>query len=277
MSLKAAVSDRQLHVRVHIPTLVAIATVSWVAVTVVHEVVGHGGACVLVGGDLRAASTTEVWCDQVDGWSYRLVVAAGSTANLFAALCVLAVLSSGLRLSPATRYFAWLFVGTNLFHAGSYLLIGPFFGYGDWSHFVQGLEPNLVWKIVMTAVGFGVCMVGMRIAAPPRWQPLFGQEPYGQARLELLTRSAFLTALIVSTLAALLSPLELSWVLRAAVLGPLVLVWMMGLPIGQSSNEPVSMPRSLGWLVVGILCAVLFVGGLGPGVGSFAGHELERR
>jgi hypothetical protein len=169
-----------------------------------------------------------------------------------------------------------VFTGTNLFHAGSYLLIGPLFGYGDWSHLIEGLDPALLWQVVVTVAGLGLCLGSLRLVAPARWQPLFGSEPEGEARLRVVTRVALLTALVVSALAGLLTPLELDWALRAAVLGPLVLLWMMGVPLGAATAASAPLPRSWGWLGLGIVCAVLFVGVLGPGVGSFEGHELDR-
>jgi hypothetical protein len=117
---------------VHVPTVLAIGVVCFAAVTVIHEALGHGLACILVGqgaGRLQhgtALRRTRGWSpsgrdrrrqhrqhrgrvgrygrrDGAGPGRWRLVV------------CAVAV---------------W---GTNLFHAGNYLLIGPLTGFGDWS------------------------------------------------------------------------------------------------------------------------------------------------
>ena len=91
---------------IHLPTLVAIAIVSWVAVTVLHELVGHGGVCALVGGDPRAVSTTELYCLEVSGWQYKAVASAGSIANLIAALFAFALARVVSRPLPRSITFS---------------------------------------------------------------------------------------------------------------------------------------------------------------------------
>ena len=259
------------------PTVVAIGLFVWVAVSLLHEGVGHGGACVVVGGQPAAISTTEFRCDNVAGWSYRVVVAAGSTLNLIAAALGLAALRMITPLAPTPLYFLWLFICTNLFHAGSYMLIGPFLSYGDWSHFVQGFQPELLWKLLVTALGYGICWLGMRVASLPLWQPLIGSEPEERrARMQWLTRLPFAAALVVSMLAALLSPLRDQGALFTAVLAPAVLLWLVNLPWWPRAAEPsppVPINRSLPWLVIGVVSSVLFVGVFGPGIGSFSGYQ----
>jgi hypothetical protein len=129
---------------IHLPTLVAIGIVSWVAATVLHEVIGHGGVCSLVGGDPRAVSTTELYCLDVSGWRYKAVASAGSITNLIAALFSFALARVVSRLPATLYYFLWLFMSTNIFHAGSYMMIGPFTGYGDWAYVIQGFQPELL-------------------------------------------------------------------------------------------------------------------------------------
>jgi hypothetical protein len=269
------------HFGVDLPTITAIAVVAWASVTVIHEVVGHGGACLLVGGSPLGVSTTEMRCGDVVGWQYKVVVAAGSIANVIAALCCLALLRVSAHTASTWRYFLWLFITANLFHAGSYMLIGPFSGYGDWAYFVQGFEPGVLWKLGLTAIGYGICVIGTRLAALPYWQPLLGQElDERRTRMQLLTRIPLITAFIISVLAALVSPLQFQWVIVSAALAPLTLLWLVNLavwPDAPQSTPALPLHRSIAWLVAGVVCFMLFVVILGPGIGSFVGHVLERR
>lgn len=126
-----------------------------------------GEMCAPVGGTPRSVSTTEFRCDDVVGWRYQLVVAAGSTVNVLTAFACLAALRFAANLAPIQRYFLGLFVAVNFVHAGSYMLIGPFTGYGDWAYFIAEWEPRLVWQILVNGLGAGLCSLGQRIATLP--------------------------------------------------------------------------------------------------------------
>ncbi len=77
-------------------TIVAIAAVAYVCASILHEGIGHGGACVLTGGKPVAISTVHFECDH-EG---RLVAAGGTIVNFAAGL----VCWLGLRIvSHATR------------------------------------------------------------------------------------------------------------------------------------------------------------------------------
>jgi hypothetical protein len=267
-------------VAIDLPTIVAIAIVSWTSATILHEIVGHGGACLLVGGEARAVSTTELYCAGVAGGEYKLVAAAGSLANLVAALGCFALSRFASRFSATLDYFLWLFMSTNMFHAGSYMLIGPFTGYGDWSYVIQGFEPALLWRLLVTATGYGICYFGMRLAALPQWGGLLGQDlEERKRRMHLLTRVPLGTALIVNLVAGLFSPLQIRWVLMTILLAPLVLLWLVNLPywpgFGQSITA-VPLRRSIAWWVAGAVFCIFFIAVLGPGMGSFSGHVLAR-
>ena len=272
--------NRSNQSNIHIPTLVAIAIVSWSSVTILHEIIGHGSVCILAGGDARAVSTTELYCANVAGGQYKMVAAAGSIANLVAALGCLALSQVASRLPFGLYYFLWLFMSTNIFHAGSYMLIGPFTGYGDWSYVIEGFEPELIWKLGVTALGYGICVLGMRLAALPRWGALLGDDAEERRRrLHLLTRVPFGTALVVNLLAGLLSPLQLRWVLMTSFLAPLVLIWLVNMPYWPKSDPPglaVPLVKSIPWLVAGTVFCLFFMAVLGPGIGSFSGHPLAR-
>src|SRR5437879_10756864 len=63
-------------------TVVAIAAVAYVCASILHEGIGHGGACVLTGGKPVAISTVHFECDH-EG---RLVAAGGTIVNFAAGL-----------------------------------------------------------------------------------------------------------------------------------------------------------------------------------------------
>jgi hypothetical protein len=265
---------------IDLPTIIAIAIVAWTAATMLHEVIGHGSVCLLVGGQAQAVSTTELYCRNVLGAQYRLVASAGSLANLLGALICFGLIRVVPRWPPTLYYFLWLFMSTNLFHAGSYMLIGPFTGYGDWAYVIQGFQPELLWKLVLTALGYGICVLGMRLAAMPAWGALLGDDPSQRRhRMQTLTRVPLATALVINLLAGLLSPLQLRWVLTTSLLAPLALLWLVNLPRWLKSASPLSavrLKKNMTWWILGAIFCIFFIAVLGPGLGSFSGHPLAR-
>jgi hypothetical protein len=265
---------------VHLPTILAIGVVSFTAVTVLHEAGGHGVACLLVGGEAPAVSSTELRCDGPEGAARLAVTAAASLANIVVGV---AAMAAGIALGPARgtwSYVLWLFGATNLFHAGSYMLIGPLANFGDWGYVARTLQPSLLWIITVTVLGWQLIALGSRLAHRPQWQPLLGIEPAErETRLQLLTRIPLAGALVVSLAAGLLSPLQPRYALVTSVIAPLVLLWLVRLPTWPESEDPappVRIAASWTWLVAGVLVGLGFVLLLGPGIGSFAGYSIAR-
>src|SRR5260221_2883971 len=128
--------------RVDVPTVIAISALAYTLANIVHEGLGHGGTCVLVGArptmlnaiffqydDLSATVVQQSWTS-----------AGGTIANLLAGLPILGVLRRQ-GLPSLLRYFLWLFAAVNLLTAFGYLLYSGIAGIGDWAHVVQGLGP----------------------------------------------------------------------------------------------------------------------------------------
>src|SRR5258708_18090099 len=95
---------------IHRPTLVAIALVSYVIADIVHEALGHGGACLLSGGKAVALSTVHFECSIYT----RLISAARTIATLISG----GLFWMFLRILPPgpdrLRYFLLLSMTVNL-------------------------------------------------------------------------------------------------------------------------------------------------------------------
>jgi len=98
-------------------TVIAIAIVAYVFASIIHEGVGHGGACLLTGRHPLAMSTVHFECDG-EG---RIVAAGGTIAN-FAAGLGFWVASRLASRATQLRYFLWLSMTINLLQAGGYFL-----------------------------------------------------------------------------------------------------------------------------------------------------------
>ncbi len=68
-------------------TIAAISFLAYAISNVLHEGLGHGGACLVVGGKARGLSSTYFDCDTagLPGWAVRLISAGGTLANLVVA------------------------------------------------------------------------------------------------------------------------------------------------------------------------------------------------
>src|SRR6266545_935916 len=83
----AAMSDRLPDLL----TVIAIALVAYAASNVLHEAVGHGGACIALGGEPLVLSSVHFECDEksMSALARRCVSAAGTGANFVAGVVAL--------------------------------------------------------------------------------------------------------------------------------------------------------------------------------------------
>lgn len=250
-------------------TVVAIAAVAYVCASILHEGIGHGGACVLTGGKPVAISTVHFECDH-EG---RLVAAGGTIVNFAAGL----VCWLGLRIvSHATRlrYFLWLSMTINFLQAGGYFLFSGVGNIGDWAVVIQGFQPAWLWRVGLTMLGVGSYLIFVWIALL-EMRPFLGQaEPERLQRAKKLTLVPYFTGGILSCVAGLFNPVGMILVAISAAAasfgGTSGLAWMWqmfrGDRIPRTAFEMLPLSRSLGWMITAGIMGVLFISVLGPGL-----------
>src|SRR3954471_12805819 len=118
-------------------TIAAIGLLTGALVGLIHEGLGHGGACLLVGGKPTLLTTMNfVWNDTgFPRWALRAVSAGGTIANLLTGALALV----RLRRPPSSvhlHYFLWLFAAINLYVGTGYFLYSGFSNIGDWANFI---------------------------------------------------------------------------------------------------------------------------------------------
>jgi hypothetical protein len=253
-------------------TIAAIGIAVYVLANVLHEGVGHAGACLLTGGKALVVSTVHMECSADN----RLVDAGGTLMNLVAALLFF-LLGRALRgASARARYFCWLAMSVNLFVATGYFLFSGIGGFGDWAAFIVGLGPQWLLRIALAVVG------GLSYAAAARFsllelRPLIGSDP--QRRLERARRLMlipYLTGGTLSCIAGTLNPAGWYLIALSAAAstfgGTSALAWMDNwlrntrrIPLG-SEPEPPAIERSTLWIAVAACLALVWVLVIGPGV-----------
>lgn len=255
-------------------TVAAIGMVAYLIANVVHEGVGHGGTCLLVGG--RAEAVSSAWFDgdlaAVGPWGQRAVRAGGTVANLLVGGGA-ALLLARLRPRGAHSYYAlWLVAMANLFPGSGYLMVSPFGNFGDWKEFVKGLPHPLAWRIGLTLLGAACGLLVLR-AGSRLLHPLVGSgdEKLRQRRARPLAWVPYLVAGgLVFPLAALLNPYGKGFVfstLLAHLGGSAWLAWLPEwLKAAPGDEAPPVLGRHRGWIAAGIAATVIVVAVLGPGI-----------
>ena len=139
-----------------LPTVTAIALVAYAASNVLHEAVGHGGACLALGGKPLVLSSVHFECGEqaMSALALRGVAAAGTIVNFIVGVLALVVLKTANPLRrPHAAYFLWLFTTLNLLSGAGYFLFSGVGGIGDWADVARGAMPPLVWRPVMSVFG----------------------------------------------------------------------------------------------------------------------------
>jgi hypothetical protein len=257
-------------------TVVSISIVVFAMANILHEAVGHGGTCLLVGGKALVLSSMHFEGDAGDmlGWPNRLMAAGGTMVNLLAAGIGYVALARGTGRSSSWRYFWWLFWVVNLLQATGYFLFSGLLDVGDWSEVIHGWAYPGIWRAVMTLVGggayFGAVVLAFRKLA--KW--IEGDEEATIHRVSKLALVSYLTGGILYVIAGLLNPIGIAIVFLSAVAasfgGASGLVWGPQLLRGKRRETPVSSPisidRSLVWIIAAIVVSLVFILLLGPGI-----------
>jgi hypothetical protein len=271
---------KSLHSSIDIPTLVAISVVAYALVIIGHEVIGHGGACLLVGGELRAVTSTDLYCKftNVVEWKYKFMVAGGPLANLFSMIVSLALIYKR-KFNLHTAYFLWVFLNLNLFLASSYLIGSPLLGFGDWNSLVSDLPLSIVWRIILSLIGIRFSFWGIKISINALMFRFRWAENNSDNWIKLLSRVPPFTVGIVAIIMGFVSPLDIKWSMPLAVLSFVALLWMFNLhawelpSITENHLPEISLKHNSFWLAIGAIAFIFLISMLAPGIGSFEGYN----
>ena len=259
-------------------TIVAISAMAYALANIVHEGLGHGGACLLLGA--RPTMFNAIFVDYDEATAsqaaQRVIAAAGSIVNVIVGLPLIALLRSRAPLAPRWRYFVWLFAAVNLLTAFGYLLFSGIAGIGDWTRVIAGIHPAWLLRIALTVGGFLLYFLVAPRLLMPTLDPFLGRDPAARiARARRLSLVPYFTGAATLIAAGLLNPLGMKLVLISAAAASLggtsLLAWYPANPRKPSSlakEPPLGIARSVPWIVAAALAIVVFVLVLGPGVGS---------
>lgn len=263
-------------VAVDTATLVAVSALAWIAANVLHEIVGHAGAALALGIPVRAVSTTtaSIEWDAIESVTQdQIINAAATPVNVLTGLVALLALRTRTVTSVPLRYFLWLFSVISFTMATWNMVTLPLLGAGDWGEVAERLDHSGFWTSCVIGAGVVVAIVGYRL--PARWFLPDLRDHAASRRKIIMVPIA--TVIAVHTLSVLASPFATAPGdanhLFASVFayGHLILWAILAYRgVGPRSAGPasdLSLRRSAGWLVTGLVLTLLFVAVLGPGIG----------
>ena len=249
-----------------IATVIAISVVAFAITNVVHEGGGHGGACLLSGGQARLLTSVNFDCS----FDSRFISAGGTIANLIMGVLGWAALRAAKRASGALRFFLWLLMSINLMTAAGYWFFSGTANIGDWSDVIRGLHPAWAWHVALAVFGLVTYSLVVWFALR-ELRPLLSDRDLRRGGAKDLTIVPYLTGGLLHVLSGLLNPVSM-WlvVISAAAVsfgGTSGLAWMTQyLRPRSSETNRVALRRSWEWIAAGCVVTALFIGVLGPGV-----------
>jgi len=261
--------------RLDLLTIAAISVVAYIVQNVLHEAVGHGGVCLLLGGEPTSLSTA--YFDMVDGSvspaERRLVAAGGAVVNILAGGICWALLRTMRGAGDSFRFFLWLSMTINLLTGTGYLLFSGTMQVGDWVVVIAGFEPFWLWNTLMILVGVVTYLLCIRLSLSTMLPLLGGVEGIDLKRAKSLSLYPYLIGCVASTIGAAFNPLSPIFILTSAAAnfgGTSGLAWMTQLYktswFKPSTRAGVNIGRSWPWVISAGLLLALHIAVLGPAV-----------
>ncbi len=253
-------------------TVAAVAVVAYAIANVGHEGLGHGGACLLVGGDPQFLSAVHFEGERDGMWANRVISAGGTLVN-FVLAALGALLLRSRPASPAVHLFAWLTVTVNLLQGTGYWLFSGLGGIGDWAAIARSTDsPGLVRVVLAIAGGLGYWLT-IQVALRTL-RPFAGGDDQRFPRAHALCLTAYFAGGALYLAAGAFNPHGFKLMLISAAAasfgGTSAFAWMCNFLRGpehaQDGLEVTYVPRSVPWLAAAAVVAALFVGVLGPGI-----------
>ncbi len=255
-------------------TVAAIAAIAISLNVAFHEGV-HALTCLITGGDLQIYSALAVLCETTTATQEKVTAGSASIANLIAGMIIWLYLRRSRSHPPARQYFLWLFMLMNWLYGAGYWLFSGVANIGDWAVVIDGWEPAVVWRIIMSIIGGLTFMLAVWLALRLFGQ-LIGGEPGEQiGRANRLAIISYVTAGVVVILAGLFFPEGLISLPATAgiiaVLGALSpLLWMMqwfraGM-FSKVAKEALVIERQTGIIAIAIIVVIVYAFILGRGL-----------
>ena len=189
-------------------TVIAVAAVAHALAVLVHEGLGHGGACLLAGCRPQLMTTMQFQGDErsLSRAGIKFIAAGGTLANLLVATIAVGFLRRRRERANAGAFFLWLFATINLLEACGYLLYSGVSNIGDWAEVMRGLTPFWIWRAGLVLVGASTYWLTTRWAMGQLGQRLRTSGAARVAGANRYTLTAYAVGGLLSLAAGLFEP-----------------------------------------------------------------------
>ncbi len=244
-----------------LPTIAAVAVLAMCLVTTAHEALGHGGACLALGGAIERLTSSLFRCDLHSRW----IDPAGPVMNLVVGTA--ALVAGRFAAAPAVRLCLLLVTTLSYGWEGGYAVQAMLTGEGDLYFAGQAFlgAPDTIWRAGGVAAGIVLYLVNIRLASAglTRLWP-------NAARARRAARVAGLATVASAGLAALTYTGRGGHDLHDAVLEIAAgAVPLLFIPRGSSTDgEGVTLRRNPLLIVSAIVVFAAFTATLGRGIGA---------
>ena len=258
----------------NVATVAAIGVAAY-AVTDLVYLGFQGAACVYEGCELVeiASSAVRKVPPNFPGFEPLLVHTGGALGNLTVFLLGWALTSRNSDWSTPMKYFLWLTMTLNGLVAGGQILISNAFDAGDWAMLTHNWPYRILWKLLFTAIGFGIALFAFTISREGIEIFLGRKLEHRRALLPILGGVPYLAGgLFITATAALSVNNKLESIAVAAIWTFGLTAWLLifarmpDLPRPRTPHRPLVVGRSPSWIAAAAILAVAFAAVLGPGI-----------
>ncbi len=218
--MAAEVCPARAQVNDDLLTVCAISLFAAILGNVLHEGFGHAATALLTGARSGVLSTV-AWSSDFDS---RLVAAAGTLANLAAAIVLWMALRSATHASVRLRFFLFISFAFNLLAGTGYFFFSGVTNFGDWADVIAGLPMHWLWRTLLVVVGIAsyygaVLLVGIALVR------YVGVPRNNLRRLRNLTFIPYVSVVLLFTAGGYLNPIGIQ------------LVWQSALPAAAGAHS----------------------------------------
>jgi hypothetical protein len=253
-------------------TVGAIAIFGYMLDDILHEGLGHGGSCLVTGGQPLVLSSVHFECSN----DTLLVIAGGTLINLLAGALFFLLGRLTSANYPRWKYFFWIAMSVNLYAGTGYFLFSGIAGIGDWAAFIQAFSHRWLWRIGLTILGAVTYCLAAGLSLL-ELRPFIGsdkEERYRRARL--LTSIPYFAGGILMCIAGAFNPQGAILILISAAAstfgGTSGLLWATPwlrrsamIPYGPPA-EPLPLQRTWPLIIAACAAATAFIAILGPSI-----------
>jgi hypothetical protein len=166
----------------------------------------------------------------------------------------------------------WLLMAVNLFLPSTYIAAAPIIKFGDSYILIQDLSGQIFWRPMVALAGATALWFSFRVCRFELARLIGAKGIEARAIAWQFVVPAYLAGGILWVASALFSRLDWRIAQLEAAGGTFGLtIWLLLLPLflpqlETEEREPLSLPRSPGWIIAGALTALFFIGVWGKGI-----------